>query len=196
MRVGRRGIPYFRPADAPHGAARIRVLSNVFVRNGQQAGAAIAYVGCDAGVFAHNTVIEPRRWVVRILQETTDPWFVRARRGPFVNNLVVFAEGDLSAVVNVGPNTSPETFTFGSNAWFATDRAAWPGPLLGSGIPAESGSLVQRDPQLVDLAGGTYRPRASSALVGAARPLEFALPPDVDGRCHPVPATIGAFAAP
>ena len=25
--------------------------------------------------------------------------------------------------VNVGSNTSPETFTFGSDAWFATDRA-------------------------------------------------------------------------
>ncbi len=193
---GSTGFPYFRPMDAPHEAARIRVLGNVFVRNGQQGGAAVAYVGCDACVFAHNTVIEPRRWVARILQETTDPRFVRSRRGLFVNNLVVFAEGDLSTYVNVGSNTSPETFTFGNNAWFATDRAAWTGPVLGGGIPAERGSLVQRDPQLVDLAGGNYRPRASSPLIGAARPLAFALPPDFDGRCQPVRATIGAFAAP
>ncbi len=193
---GSTGLPYFRPLDAPHEAARIRVLSNVFVRNGQQGGAAVAYVGCDACVFAHNTVVEPRRWIARILQETTDARFARSRLGLFVNNLIVFAERDLSAIVNVGPNTSPETFTFGSNAWFATERAAWPGPVLGSGIPAEHESVVQRDPQLIDLAGGDYRPRASSPLIGAARPLPFALPPDFGGRCYPVPATIGAFAAP
>lgn len=191
---GSTGLPYVRPQDAPHEAARIHVLSNVFVRNGQQGGAAIAYVGCDACVFAHNTIVEPRRWVARILQETTDRRFVPSRRGLFVNNLVVFRAADLSAVVNVGPNTAPETFTFASNAWFATDQPAWAGPVLGSGIPAESGPVVQRDPQLIDLAGGEYRPLVSSPLMGAARPLDFALPPDFDGRCYQQPAAIGAFA--
>jgi hypothetical protein len=193
---GSTGLPYFRPREAAYEAARIRVLSNVFVRNGAQAGAAIAFVGCDACVFAHNTVVEPRRWVARILQETTAPRFVRSRQGLFVNNLVVFAERDLSAYVNVGPNTAPETFTFGSNAWFATDRQLWSGPVVEGGIPPETDSLVQRDPALADLAGGDYRPRAGSPLLGAARPLGFPLPPDFDGRCYPQPATIGAFAGP
>jgi len=193
---GSTGLPYIRPSDAPHEGARIRVVSNVFLRNGETGGAAVAYVGCDACVFAHNTLIEPRRWVARILQENTDPRFVRSRQGLFVNNLVVFAVGDLSAIVNVGPNTSPETFTFGHNAWFVTDRPAWAGPALGGGIPADTGSIVQRDPDLVDRAGGNHRPRASSPLVGAARPLGFDVPPDFDGRCHLIPGTIGAFAAP
>ena len=193
---GSTGLPFFRPSDAPHEGARIHVLSNVFLRNGDAGGAAIAYVGCDACVFAHNTVIEPRRWVARILQENTDPRFVRSRRGLFVNNLIVFAVGDMATLVNVGPNTSPETFTFGHNAWLVTDRPAWLGPQFDGGIPAETGSIVQRDPELGNRADGDYRPRASSPLTGAARALEFALPPDFDGRCHRTPATIGAFAAP
>jgi hypothetical protein len=192
---GSTGLPYIRPVDAPHEGARIRVMSNVFVRNGASGGAAIAYVGCDACVFAHNTVIEPRRWVARILQENIDPRFVRSRRGLFVNNLIVFAARDLATLVNIGPNTLPETFTFGHNAWFALDRGAAGGE-LSDGIPAEAGSIVQRDPDLVNRAGGDYRPRASSPLVGAARPVEGTLPPDFDGRCHQAPATIGAFAAP
>ena len=147
-------------------------------------------------MFAHNTVIEPRRWVARILQENTDPRFVRSRNGLFLNNLIVLAVADLSTYVNVGANTSPETFTFGSNAWFATDQATWSGPTLGSGIPTESGSLVQREPTLVDRPGGDYRPLAASPLIGAARALDFPLPPDFDNRCHQRPAAIGAFAAP
>lgn len=194
---GSTGLEFFRPIDAPHEAARIRVLSNVFIRNGSGGGAAIAYVGCDGCVFAHNTVLEPRRWVARILQENTDARFVRSRNGLFVNNLIVLSVADLSTYVNVGGNTSPETFTFGNNLWFATDQSSsWAGPILGSGIPAETGSIVQRDPLLVSREAGDYHPRAGSPLLGAARALDFPLPPDFDGRCHRQPATIGAFAEP
>jgi hypothetical protein len=194
---GSTGLEFFRPQDAPHEAARIHVLSNVFVRNGSMGGAAIGYVGCDGCVFAHNTVIEPRRWVARILQETTDARFVPSRNGLFVNNVIVLAVADLSTYVNVGANTAPETFAFGNNAWFATDQPAnWAGPTLGSGIPPELGSIVQRDPLLVNRAGGDYRPTAGSPLLGAARALDFALPPAFDGRCQREPAAIGAFAAP
>jgi hypothetical protein len=192
---GSTGLEFFRPVDAPHEAARIRIVSNLFVRSGAMSGAAVAYVGCDGCVFAHNTLIAPQRWVARILQESSDARFVPSRNGLFANNLVVLALADLSTIVNVGANTAPATFTFGNNLWFSTDQPSWAGPVLGSGIPPETGSIVQRDPLLVALASGDYRPTASSPARAAGRMLEPS-PPDYEGRCHAQPATIGAFAAP
>jgi hypothetical protein len=194
---GSTGLEFLRPLDAPHEAARIRIIANVFVRNGTMSGAAVAYVGCDGCVAAHNTIIEPRSWVARILQESTDARFVPSRAGLFVNNLIVLNPADLRAeLVNVGANTQPESFVFGNNLWYAPDEAASWRPALGSAIPAESGSITQADPRLVDRAGGDYRVMADSPARGAARAL--AMPPgaDFDGRCFAEPASLGAFEAP
>lgn len=191
---GSTGEPFFRPLDAPHEAANIRVFSNVFINSGASA---IAYVGCDACVFAHNTLIRPQRWIARILQESTQPRFVPSRDGLFVNNLIVHDTSDVSAYVNVGPNAAPETFTFANNLWWATDQGAgWGGPSIDGSIPAETGAVIQMDPQLVDVPGGDYRLQSGSPAIGAARMESFPLPPDYDGRCYGEPASIGAFAAP
>jgi hypothetical protein len=193
---GSTGVRFFRPLDAPYEAARIRVIGNVFVRNGAAGGATIAYVGCDACVFAHNTVVEPKTWLVRILQESTAERFVPSRDGVFVNNLMVLRTADLKGVVNIGPGTAPETFTFGSNLWYALDRGAdWPGPTLGGAIPAETGSLVQIDPRFVDLDRGDYRILPASPARGAGRQIRFPMPPDYEGRCWASPPAVGAFEA-
>jgi hypothetical protein len=190
---GSTGLEFLRPLDAPHEAARISVIANVFVRNGVEGGAAVAYVGCDACVAAHNTIIEPRTWVVRILQESTDARFVPSRDGLFVNNVIDPAE--LRAeLVNVGGDTAPETFTFGDNLWYAPSDAGFE-PNLGGGVPEESGSMVQ-DPLMVDYAGGDYRLLEGSPAAGAARALAGELPPDFDGRCYAEPAAVGAFELP
>lgn len=194
---GSTGLEFFRPLDATYEAARISILSNVFVRNGETSGAAIAYVGCDGCVAAHNTIIEPRSWVLRILQENTDARFVPSRDGLFVNNLVVLDPSDLRAeLINVGPDTAPETFTLGNNLWYApSEDASWT-PTLSSAVPAEMGSLVQMDPLLVDLEGGDYHVFAGSPARGAARMLDGEPFPDHEDICFDMPATIGAFAAP
>ena len=184
-----------RPADVPYEAARIRVLSNVFVRNGETGGAAVAYVGCDGCVVAHNTIVEPRTWVLRILQESTDARFVPSRNGVFANNVIVMNAADIRTIVNIGPSTAPETFTFQNNLWYALDQGAgWTPPL--SGVPAETDGLVQEDPRMVDLAGGDYRLTAGSPAEAAARDLGMPLPSDFDGRCYGAPATLGAFEIP
>jgi hypothetical protein len=194
---GSTGLEFFRPIDAPYEAARITVVANVFVRNGASSGAAVAYVGCDGCVAAHNTVIEPRSWIARILQESTAARFVPSREGLFVNNLIVLNTADLRAdLVNVGGNTEPESFVFGNNLWYALDAGANWRPALGAAIPAESGSLLQQDPRLADIAGGDYRLLADSPARGAARPLETPPPMDFDGRCYRDPAALGAFEAP
>ena len=66
----------------------------------------------------------PRRWVVRILQETTEPQFVPCRNGRFVNNVIAFRSEECRQVINIGPNTSPETFEFAGNVWHCIDRPA------------------------------------------------------------------------
>jgi len=193
---GSTGLEFFRPLDAPYEAARIRVLANVFVRNGSMGGAAIAYVGCDGCVFAHNTVVEPRTWVARILQETTGDRFVPSRNGLFINNLVVLRQADLRTFVNVGVGTAPETFVFGSNFWYALDQSPdWTGPTFSSGIARETGSVIQRDPGFADREGGDYHIQLNSPARGAGRVLTFEKTPDFDGRCWADPPAVGAFEA-
>jgi hypothetical protein len=193
---GSTGLEFFRPSDAPHEAARISVIANVFVNNGAMTGAAVAYVGCDGCVAAHNTIIEPQAYVVRILQENVDARFVPSRAGVFVNNIIVLTPSALRAqLVNVGAGTAPETFTFGNNLWYAPDEDASWSPNLGD-VPEETGSLVQMDPMLADIAGGDYHLLSDSPARGAARELPSELPSDFDGRCYGEPAALGAFEAP
>lgn len=194
---GSTGLEYFRPIDAPYEAARLRVVANVFVRSGSDSGAPIAYVGCDACVFANNTVIDPRTWVARILQETTGERFVPSRDGLFVNNLVVVNVDQLRTFVNIGPDTAPETFTFANNLWWALDRdASWSGPQINAVIPPDTEAIIQQDPELVDLEGGDYHITASSPAAGGGRTIAGAPYPDFEGRCYADPPAIGAFAAP
>jgi len=186
---GSTGLEFFRPIDAPYEAARLRIEANVFVGSG---GGAIAFVGCDACVFANNDIFDPQRWVARILQETVDARFVPSRNGLFVNNIIVFDTADLSAFVNVGPDTSPGTFTFANNLWFATDNPAFTGPTLTDGIPAETGSVIQMDPGVTptDLGLCTGSPGSFAGRVVAGSTADF------NAQCwaSPVPS-IGAVQA-
>ncbi len=194
---GSTGLDYFRPQDAPFEGARIRTVANIFENVGAESGAPIAFVGCDACVFAHNTVIEPQTWVARILQETTGDRFVPSRDGLFVNNIVVFNLADLrnGVFVNVGPNTAPETFTFANNLWYALDDSSFGGPTFSGGIPPAQDSIVQQDPGFADRAGGDYHIGAGSPASGQAQALEGAAFPDYDGRCFEDPASVGALEA-
>src|SRR5688572_27699091 len=67
---GSTGFQFFRPplsAMMPNAEARnIRVLANVF----RGADAPIAFVGTVGSLVANNSMVDPGRWVMRILQET------------------------------------------------------------------------------------------------------------------------------
>lgn len=191
---GSTGLEFFRPIDAPHEAARIRVVANLFLRGGTESGAPIAFVGCDACEFLNNTVIEPQGWIARILQETTGDRFVPSREGRFANNLIVVNVDDLRTWFNVGGGTAPETFRFETNLWFALDRDDFTGPTYAGGIPDGVEDVVM-DPQLVDRAGGDYRLSAGSPAAAAGSDVG-ALPPDLSGRCFQDPPAIGGYEAP
>ncbi|MCB9601072.1 MAG: right-handed parallel beta-helix repeat-containing protein [Sandaracinus sp.] len=191
---GSTGLEFFRPIDAPHEAARIRVVANLVLRGGTDSGAAVAFVGCDACAFVNNTVVHPSTWIARILQESADARFVPSREGVFANNVVVLRTADLRTFFNVGGGTAPESFVFANNLWFAEDEGAgWAGPsYAGTGIPAGVDELVQRDPLL----GDDDELGAESPARGAGRTLPFALPPDLRGRCFETPPSVGALESP
>lgn len=188
---GSTGLEYFRPIDAPYEAARLAIVANVFEQSGGDC--IVAFVGCDACVFANNTIVEPQGWIARVLQETTGARFVPSRNGRFVNNLIVFRVADVRPnEYNVGPDTAPETYTFGSNLWYALDAPDWPGPNAdGPGI-TEVGSIVGMDPRLGPF---PYRICAGeSPADGAGRSVAEAII-DFGGRCYDDPPSIGAHEA-
>lgn len=137
---GSTGLPYFRPTDARHEAARVIARDNVI----EGSLCAAAFVGVDGAEFTGNTVLFPERWVFRILQETTDARFVPSRNGVVKSNRIVFRAAQVREVVNVGGGTAPETFRFEGNQWFAEDRPAASKPRL---PVAEKDGVYGRDPR-------------------------------------------------
>jgi len=192
---GSTGFEFFRPPlskTGPNAEARnIRATANTILGSN----AAVAFVGAMDCVFAHNTVIEPRRWIMRILQETTSspPYvFDACSNNTFASNIVYFQRGQISTYVNIGSNTLPATFVFRNNLWYAHDNPAASTP----GLPSpETGAVVGVDPMLKDVAGGDYAICASSAAAGQGES-----PPrvagDFGGACYRSPPSIGAFEIP
>jgi hypothetical protein len=117
---GSTGLEFFRPVDAPFEAKDLTIEDNVFIGSD----APVAFVGVDGAVFRRNTIVEPTRWVLRILQESTGERFVRCRNVTFERNLVVYRRSAVRTVVNIGGNTAPDTFTFRENWWWCADDAS------------------------------------------------------------------------
>ncbi|MFP5348940.1 MAG: right-handed parallel beta-helix repeat-containing protein, partial [Gammaproteobacteria bacterium] len=140
---GSTGATFYRPSNTTHEAARIQMIANIFERTGS---APVAFVGCDTCVFANNTIVEPGTYLARILEENTT--LGPGANGYFINNIVLLNTIGRGAVVNVDANTQPATYTFGSNLWYSLDDPGYTGPTLGGGVPAETGSLIQQNPQL------------------------------------------------
>jgi hypothetical protein len=185
---GSTGFTYFRPplstVSANAEARNIRVVSNLI----EGSDAAVAYVGCVGCVVAHNTIVDPHNWIMRILQETTSSGtyeFEACRDGVFVNNLVYFERADLSTYVNIGPGTESSTFTFANNLWYAWDNPAQSQPTL----PAvESNGIYGQDPVLQsDFRIGPTSPAAGA---GTTTPSTWG---DFDGACYNIPPSIGVY---
>lgn len=156
-------LEFFRPPlkEPPFAEAKgIRVGGNTFLGSD----APIAFVGVDGAIVRFNTIYCPKRWAIRILQETTADGFVPCRRGEFSDNIVVFrstqwAEGG----INVGPGTEPKSFTFARNVWFCVDIPSRSRPALPT---EERGGMYGIDPLLRDPDRGDLRLKPGSPARG------------------------------
>ncbi|HET6428625.1 MAG TPA: right-handed parallel beta-helix repeat-containing protein [Phycisphaerae bacterium] len=84
-------------------------MGNVIVGGG----AAAVYASSARCAFEYNTIVDPTRYVLRILFEGGDRPTADNR---FAGNLIVY--GKVIQVANVGGQTKPETFAFADNYWF------------------------------------------------------------------------------
>ncbi|MFP4343669.1 MAG: hypothetical protein ACLFU8_03145 [Anaerolineales bacterium] len=189
---GSTGFTYFRPplsTTEPNVEARdIRVVANVI----RGSVAPLAFVGCVDCLAAHNTIVDPENWLLRILQETTstgEHTFLECQNNAVINNLFYFDRSALSTYVNIGPDTLPETFIFANNLWYAHDDPAQSEPNL---PVAETDGIVGQNPQLVDPAGENYHLQTGSPATGAGQALP-AVRYDFDGVRYRVVPSIGAF---
>ena len=191
---GSTGFTFFRPplsTTEPNVESRnIRVLANLF----QGSDAPVAFVGTVDSLVANNTFVNPTRWVMRILQETTSTatyTFLPSGENQFVNNIIYFNRGQLSTFVNVGANTDAASFEFANNLWFAHNQPSQSQPSL----PApEVEGIYGVAPGFRDSAGGDFSLLPESPAAGEGRPLA-GVPADLLERCYANPPSIGAFEA-
>ncbi|MCA9625558.1 MAG: hypothetical protein KC731_41335, partial [Myxococcales bacterium] len=190
---GSTGFEYFRPPldmGAPNAEARdIRVIANII----RGATASLGFVGCVDCLAANNTIVDPGRWIFRILQETSSSGgfaFEPASGGRVINNLVYYGSGgSFSTHVNVGGGTDPGSFVFQTNLWFDHDA---PGASAPSLPVAEQGGIVGQDPGLTDPAAGDVSITSASPAAGAGSALDD-LGGDFAGACFGSPPSIGAL---
>lgn len=137
---GSTGLDYFRPPDAGHEAKDIKVQDCLI--EGSQCAA--AFVGVDGAVFERNTILFPEKWIFRILQETSGERFAPCRNVTIKDNRIVFRRSQMQVDINIGSGTTPETFVFQNNRWFAEDKPERSKPKLPS---EETGGTYGQDPR-------------------------------------------------
>lgn len=159
---GSTGLEYFRPPVAKmepglrYEAARITVERNVFVGST----APIAFVGSRDTTVRFNTIYRPKRWAIRILQETVSDDFIKCGTGEFTDNLIVFQSDQwFSGGVNVGPKTEPASFRFRRNFWFCADSPGRSRPALP--VDEEDG-VYGADPRFKNPDQGDFEPSGDS----------------------------------
>lgn len=150
---GSTGMEFFRPPVASMGAEKyeakdLKVEGCTFIGGVSP----VAFVGVDGAEFSFNTIVNPERWALRILQETRAEGFVACRKGKFLDNLVVYTLGreGRTTLANVGDATNPGSFQFARNWWYCSDSPDRSRPTL---PVAEVGGTYGVDPRLTVEAG-------------------------------------------
>jgi hypothetical protein len=164
---GSTGMAYFRPPLPEGNAAAERFEAHDIIVEGNTftgSAAPVAFVGCDRSSVRFNTIYRPRRWALRILQETREPGFPPCRRGEFRDNLIVFEARGWGGAANVGGGTDAASFHFARNVWYAIDDPARSRPQLPA---AEEGGIAGRDPLLAGPEKGDFSVRAGSPAAKA-----------------------------
>jgi hypothetical protein len=156
---GSTGADYFRPTDAKFEAAELSVADCFF----EGSMAPIAFVGVAGASVRNNTILRPRRWIARILQENTRPHLVSCRDGRFERNFVAFRSDELHTAVNIGASTQKDTFRFVGNEWLSLDGGSASRKLLPFPIP-ESGGIFHKNDQPIELNAETVKDFAETNI--------------------------------
>ena len=175
---GSTGLEFFRPLGATYEARNINVWSNII----DGSVAAIAFVGAIDSKVINNTILDPERWVVRILQESVDG-FQPCGNNSFINNIVITSA--TQPAINIGSNTAPETFIFSHNLWYNPILETWMGP---STPVEEPGRILNQQPRFEF----GYFPASNSPAKGAGLSVQE---PERDyfGQVFDNPRSIGAL---
>jgi hypothetical protein len=155
---GSTGLEFFRPPIRTIPAGQRCEAKSITVEGCTFSGgiAPIAFVGVDGAAVRFNTISNPDRWAIRILQETNSPDFIPSRNGAFEDNLIVFRSDRWSAGgVNIGGGTSPTSFRFARNFWYCSDRPTGSKPNLPT---PENNGVYGQDPKI----GGDLKVAVSS----------------------------------
>ncbi len=159
---GSTGLQFFRPKPQGYEAKDIIIEGCTFIGSM----APIAFVGVDGAIARFNTIYRPKKWILRILQETRGPEFVPSRNGQFINNIIAFRSDEVTIAVNIGPDTAPETFKFSGNFWYCLDDPAKSQLNLPN---AESDGIYGKNPLFQDAENGDFRlkPDSPAQEIGA-----------------------------
>jgi hypothetical protein len=181
---GSTGLDYFRPIDAQFEAADLQVYCNIFIGSL----APIAFVGSVRVAVINNTIINPERWILRILQETVDEnRFEKCGNNRFENNLIYF--GNISTETNIGPNTASESFVFKNNFWYNHYNPNWQSPNL---PVVEVNQRIGTEPIFEDVEAQDFRLSTEST---ARLYISYSEKPFIDyqGNEYQNPRSAGAF---
>jgi len=183
---GSTGLSFFRPplsnpiVDAFE-AADLEVFANIFIG----CWAPIAYVGSVRVNVSNNTFFQPENWVIRILQETTEPGFLPCGDNTFNNN-IIYLPNDITEV-NVGSNTDPNSFIISNNLWFNASSSSWM-PIL----PVTDPSQIVDDPIFTDISIEDFHLSGSSPAIGSGV-YQSNILGDFDKSLYLNPPSIGAY---
>jgi hypothetical protein len=167
---GSTGAEFFRfvSGDSGYEADEIVAEGNVIIGGSS----AFSWVNIDGGIFHHNVVNRPFRWIARILNENQgSATIIDTQNGQLHDNRIEFNDtaSELSTAVNVGPETIPSSYRFARNRWLnlANPTPAGSTPSLPT---AEVGGTYGGDPmaatdvaQVWDFAWGKWIVNANDA---------------------------------
>jgi hypothetical protein len=196
---GSTGEAFFRPPLSPsrsnYEAARIHTSANIF----EGSETAASFAGCLDCAFTHNTVVNPSKWVIRILQETVtigSYTFAPTANGVIAGNIFFFRRSDLDAGedINVGSNTDTRTFVLTQNLWYAHDEPSRSKPQISRFEGTHMRSLVGTRPGFANPDAGDFHLSADS-VPREAGTVAFAPASDFAGRCYASPPSLGAIEA-
>ncbi|MDM4018829.1 hypothetical protein, partial [Roseiconus lacunae] len=147
------------PGPGGYAARDIEVAGNRFVGSG----APVAWNSSDGGFVHHNTVVLPRKWLMRISGR------LEFEGGRFENNLIVFdsdvvkQEGWRVNMHSLTPADAPQSFSFAQNAWF--DQSQKPFDINVDLPTAEINGVYGVDPELDSLVDPALSAQSMSPLL-------------------------------